>query len=224
MKKTFIACMLFLAGSSLSLKAQFVKDQLATDQQKRALYTSENLREEGSPLFAVNWLAGIVKFSNGGTFKTDFLKYDLEKDQLYFKDTKSDDLLLFAQAVSEFSLSKGEQQWLFRNGYAAVDRNKVTSYYQVLVDGTVQLTKRIVKQAFDERAYNSATTTRSYKEDEYYYLVRNNVPSKIKKDKKQVMALLSDKAAELENYCKEQALNLKNDEDLAKLISYYNSL
>ncbi len=223
MKKITVFIVL-LATSISSLKAQYVKDQLATDQQNRSLYTSDNLREEGSPLFAVNWLSGLVKFTNGATFKSDFLKYDLEKDQLYFKDTKSDELLLFALPVSEFSLSQGDKNWYFKSGYAAVDRNKNSSFYQVLVNGTVQLTKRIVKQAFDERAYNSATTTRSYKEDEYYYLVRNNIPTKIKKDKKQILLVLTDKATELDSYCKEQALNLKNEGDLAKLIVYYNSL
>lgn len=221
-KHSFLAAF-FLCMSS-SAWSQSVKDQLVFDQQDRALLTSNNLREEGTPLLTSNWLSGIVKFSNGTTYKTDFLKYDLEKDQLYFKDTKSDELLLFALPVSEFSLHIGKQTLLFKSGYAIVDRNKPTTFYQVLVDGGVQLVKHSTKQAFDERAYNSATTTRTYKEDEYYYLVKNNVPVKIKKDKKQVIIALGNRAAELEAYCAEQKLNLKNEEDLVKLIVFYNSL
>lgn len=216
--------LLGIAATAYTLQAQSVKDQLVFDQQDRALLTSDNLREEGSPLLTVNWLSGLVKFSNGSTYKSDFLKYDLEKDQLYFKDTKSDDLLLFALPVSEFSLQIGKQSLLFRSGYAAVDRNKPTTFYQVLVEGGVQLVKHITKQPFDERAYNSATTTRTYKQDEYYYLAKNNVPVKIKKDKKQVIAALGNRATELEAYCVEQKLNLKNEEDLVKLIVFYNSL
>jgi len=216
-----IALYLFMSNSA---RSQSVKDQLVFDQQDRALLTSDNLREEGTPLLTVRWLSGLVKFSNGTTYKSDFLKYDLEKDQLYFKDTKSDDLLLFALPVSEFSLQIGKENLLFKSGYAAVDRNKPSSFYQVLVEGGVQLLKHRVKQPFDERAYNSATTTRTYKEDEYFYVAKNNTPVKIKKDKKQVLAALGNHAAELEAYITEEKLNLKNEEDLMKLIVFYNSL
>ena len=213
-----------IAATACSLQAQSVKEQLVFDQQDRALLTSSNLREEGTPLLTSTWLKGLVKFTNGTTYKADFLKYDLEKDQVYFKDTKSDNLLQFSLPVSEFSLIVGEETLLFKSGFAPIDRTKTSSFYQVLSDGGVQLLKRRVKQSFEERAFNSATTTRSYKEDEYYYLAQNNVPVKIKKDKKQVFAVLANHAAELEVYFSEQKLNLKNEEDLISLIIFYNSL
>jgi hypothetical protein len=213
-----------IAAITCSLQAQSIKEQLAFDQQDRALLTSNNIREDGTPLLTTAWLKGLVKFTNGTTYKTDFLKYDLEKDQVYFKDTKSEELLQFALPVSEFSLFVGEEKLLFKSGFTPIDRTKTSSFYQVLSDGGVQLLKRRVKQAFEERAFNSATTTRSYKEDEYYYLAQNNVPLKIKKDKKQVFAVLANHAAELEVYFSEQKLNLKNEEDLISLIVFYNSL
>jgi hypothetical protein len=224
MMKKFSLVFLGIAATACSLQAQSVKEQLVFDQQDRALLTSSNLREEGTPLLTSTWLKGLVKFTNGTTYKADFLKYDLEKDQVYFKDTKSDNLLQFSLPVSEFSLIVGEETLLFKSGFAPIDRTKTSSFYQVLSDGGVQLLKRRVKQSFEERAFNSATTTRSYKEDEYYYLAQNNVPVKIKKDKKQVFAVLANHAAELEVYFSEQKLNLKNEEDLISLIIFYNSL
>jgi hypothetical protein len=224
MMKKFSLLFLLIAAAASTVQAQSVKDQLVFDQQDRALLTSSNLREEGTPLLTTTWLKGLVKFTNGNTYKADFLKYDLEKDQLYFKDTKSEDLLQFSLPVSEFSLIVGEETLLFKSGFAPIDRTKTSSFYQVLSDGGVQLLKRRVKQSFEERAFNSATTTRSYKEDEYYYLAQNNVPVKIKKDKKQVFAVLANHAAELEVYFSEQKLNLKNEEDLISLIIFYNSL
>lgn len=215
---------LSIAATACSLQAQSVKEQLVFDQQDRALLTSSNLREEGTPLLTTTWLKGLVKFTNGTTYKADFLKYDLEKDQVYFKDTKSDNLLQFSLPVSEFSLVIGQENLVFRSGYVAVDRNKPSSFYQVLVEGGVQLLKHRVKQPFDERAFNSATTTRTYKEDEYFYVAKNNTPVKIKKDKKQVLAALGNHAADLEAYITEEKLNLKNEEDLMKLIVFYNSL
>jgi hypothetical protein len=215
---------LSIAVTVCTLQAQSVKEQLVFDQQDRALLTSSNIREEGTPLLTTTWLKGLVKFTNGTTYKADFLKYDLEKDQVYFKDAKSDELLQFALPVSEFSLVIGQENLVFKSGYLAVDRNKPSSFYQVLVDGGVQLLKHRIKQPFDERAFNSATTTRTYKEDEYFYLAKKNTPVKIRKDKKQILTVLGNYTAELEAYIAEEKLNLKNEEDLVKLIVFYNSL
>ncbi|MCF8319440.1 MAG: hypothetical protein K9H63_03945, partial [Sphingobacteriaceae bacterium] len=61
-----------IAATACTLKAQSVKEQLVFDQQDRALLTSSNIREDGTPLLTATWLKGLVKFTNGTTYKTDF--------------------------------------------------------------------------------------------------------------------------------------------------------
>jgi hypothetical protein len=89
MMKKISLVFLGIAATACSLQAQSVKEQLVFDQQDRALLTSSNLREEGTPLLTTTWLKGLVKFTNGTTYKADFLKYDLEKDQYIYIPVKA---------------------------------------------------------------------------------------------------------------------------------------
>ena len=70
----------------------------------------------------------------------------------------------------------------------------------------------------------SAVTTREVVDNVDYYLLIDGKAVRIKKDKKSVEAALGSKQAELDSYIKANNLNLKNDADLAKLITQYNTL
>lgn len=221
----FLGSLIVLQGRSAN--AQYVKNQLAKDQMGRPLVAGEYVDIQGHPFLFENWTKGIVKFVNGTSVSDLDLKYDLVKDELYFKDPKTEQVMIFSEKISEFKLNnpvKSTDFFYFKNGFTPLDANTAKSFYQLLMDGTAQLIKRYTKEIFEERPYNSATTIRSFKDAELYYVVKNNQLIKIKKDKKQVLAAFADRSAELEAFIKSNGLNLKNESDLIKLIAHYNSL
>ncbi|MDP9046924.1 MAG: hypothetical protein M3N14_02230 [Bacteroidota bacterium] len=182
---------------------------------------------QGSPFLSDKWAKGMVKMADGRTFKEVRLKYDQVKDELYFQDKKND-TLIFVDPVKEFKIEYdyGDDlhEKLFRNGYKNIPNSTEGSFFEVLSDGTAQLLKRTTKSILESKEYNSTTTVKRFDTNAKYYIVISGTVLPIKKDKKSILTVLSNRRDQLENYMRTNNINLKSDEDLVKLMAYYNSL
>ncbi|MDB5122319.1 MAG: hypothetical protein JWP94_448 [Mucilaginibacter sp.] len=181
----------------------------------------------GSPFLSDQWAKGMVKMADGRTFKDVLLKYDQLKDELYFQDKKKD-TLIFVDPVREFKMEYGAgdelHEKLFRNGYKNIPNSTENSFFEVLSDGTAQLLKRTTKSISESKEYNSTTVVQRFDDNVKYYIIVSERVLPIKKDKKSILTALSNKQPQLESFMRTNNINLKNDEDLSKLMAYYNSL
>lgn len=208
---------------SFCMSVQTVHAQYVEDFRARTVLEKQYTDVKGSPWLTEDWVPGMVKLGNGSTYKDVPLKYDQVSGELIFRD-RSGKTLAFADPVSEFKIIDAQKhERLFRSGFKAVDSNTGQTFYQVLYDGGTILLKDVKKNIIEHRAYNSATAVKSIVETPVYYLIMNGSPVKIKKDKKAILAVLS-KTDQLEKYIKDNNLNLKDDQDLAKLITFYDSI
>ncbi len=219
----FFITVAVVAAMPLNVKGQFMQDV-----QGNVVRSIKYTDVQGNPYLFEQWVNGTIRLGNGKSYTNVPLRYDIVSDELQYKDNKSDQALNFIDPVVEFQLmpgtESGESPMIFRNGFISDDGTSVKAYYQVLFDGALKLLKRNTKVIFETREYSSAITTKTFREEEYYYLYKNNKTVRIKKDKKQVLATLADRATELETFIKSNALNLKNESDLVRLIAHYNSL
>lgn len=215
-----IICGVFIMASPKAYAQAEIPDKTG-----QPLMTKGYVNLEGSPFFVNDWVNGSVTLANGSSFKNVQLKYNELEDVLYFKNGKNEEFM-FAQPVQEFTLqipkTDGLQQHHFRNGYLAGSNAK--AYYEILSDGKAQLLKRSSKVIQEDKEYNSATVTQKIIESIKYYLFIDGKMNPVKKDKKSLFSILGNKTAELDNYIKANNLNIKDDDDLIKLINYYNSL
>jgi hypothetical protein len=216
-RQIFCICLLF---SSYGVKAQFLHDinGVPLTQKKYEDVT-------GTPFLYEEWSPGTVKFTNGKSYKENlFLKYNAKDDELYFKN-KNGDPLLFVDSVSEFVITPpigiGHH---YRNGYKDVNGYSQNAFFEVVADGSVQLLKKTKKTILESKAYNSPTTERRFVTVSQYYLIKSGKAVAVKPDKKSVLSTLNDKQPALEKFIKENNLNLRNDDELAKLVVYYNSI
>ncbi len=182
---------------------------------------------EGSPFLFDMWVNGTVKFTTGESYKNVPLKYNLLTDELYFKN-KQGDTLTFVDPVREFilqyDLNSNNAVKHFRNGFGPTGKNTDKSFYEVLVDGTIQLLKKTTATIAESKEYNATLVHREVAKDIRYYLVKSGQINPLKREEKSILTLADDKADRLKAYIKANNLNLKNDDDLAKLIVYYNSI
>jgi hypothetical protein len=180
---------------------------------------------KGHPYLFEDWTEGTVKQSNGKTYSAVPLKYNILTDEVFFKDPKTGQLLAFVVPVIEFKINgTNTEGLLFRNGYKAFDNLSAKSYYQVLFDGGTQLIKRVSKRINEEKPLNSASSIKSFEELTSYFLARSGTPMRIRRDKKSILLALGNNSVALENFIKENQLNLKEENDLVRLITYYNTL
>jgi hypothetical protein len=213
--KNFVRSFLTIAlFATFSAKAQ----NYYSDIQGVALKESKADDAEGSPYLSDNWGTGSATIAKG-TYDNMKLKYDLKNDVPVFA-SKDNVAMRFAVPVKRFTINN----MVFANGFPAIGAQMKDSYYEVLSDGKTKLLKHRAKHIEETKTYGSATASREYVAIEAYYVFKNDKMSQIKPDKKAVMALMADKAAQIDDYLKANIVNFKNDADLGKLFDKYNSL
>ncbi|MGV3640384.1 MAG: hypothetical protein ACO1NZ_07695 [Adhaeribacter sp.] len=182
----------------------------------------------GSPFLYDSWNKGTVQFRDGSQQENLDLKYDQIADKLLVSLTPGQ-VQQFTEPVTEFTLPlladgrvTGTRR--FRSGYAPVDGASETSFYEILADGATQLVKRTDKKIVEELAPNSnILKVHQVKQSVKYYFVRSGELIPVKKDKKALVAALSDKQTGVEQYLKTNKFNL-TDASLTELTNFYNKL
>lgn len=179
----------------------------------------------GSPYLFENWTLGTAKTIDNATKKNVQLKYDEVEDILIMKGDDNE-LFIFPVQVAEFSINDLENNATrtFRSGFAAKKVSTDKSFFEMIVDGKLKLLKKNHKVISQNKQYSGAIT-KSIIDGVKYYLVNNdNIPTVVKLDIKSISSMLPDKQIQFIEFAKTNKLNLKNQEDAAKLIAYYNTL
>jgi len=97
---------------------------------------------------------------------------------------------------------------------------------RVLVDGPTKLFKeiRFVKQEKEIVRYGVQAPTSSVRKISNYYLVDDNGATLIHNKKKDLLKYIDKKSDEVRNYVNKYNLRYSNDNDLIKILEYYNSI
>ncbi|PKV67431.1 hypothetical protein [Pontibacter ramchanderi] len=220
MKRPFLLQLLGICSFCLLLGSGAFAQTEIVDYMGRPVMAKQYLDVKGSPYLDDEWQEGWVKLQDGREYAGVRLKYDQVADELMFSNKKGE-AQLFVHPVVAFELNKR----LFVSGYNPVDATPLTAFYEVLVNGPTQLLKRTSKWVHEEVPYSSATKVRSIIEQQNYYLSdREGRLTKLKKDRKSLLQALGRKQADLEKYTKANRLDLRQEQDMAKLVAYYNTL
>jgi len=225
----FLFAIIFLPFLAIAQDEVFMSSGVGGNVPLRSIHYTEM---NGSPFFNDNWMDGVVKLADGKFYRDVKLKYDQIVDEVYFLGEKEQPML-FKIPVLEFKIlsvgtNGGVEESYFVNGYSPIDGATQKSYYQKLMyagNPKTQLLKRTIKKIYESRVYNSAVTSKTVEATTLYYLGddKKNL-KKVKLDTKSIIAGIGDKQAELVKYVATNKLNLKKEEDIIKLISYYNSI
>lgn len=221
--KTLLYSTLFLTGFN-----GYAQGYIIIQDAKGEVVSEHNYVDvQGTAFLNSDWLIGSFTLVNNKLYKDVNLKYDVVQDKIFLRGAKGEQISMLDK-VKDFTLNYPTEVEVvnryFRCGYSNIPGTRADSYFEVLADGKVQLLKRTSKIIQENKEYNSATITKSFYETIKYYLFNEGKATLIKKDKKSILTALNTKQPELETYIKDNKLNLKNDEDLAKLITYYNTL
>ena len=177
---------------------------------------------EGDPYLYNSWKFGDVKFKDGSIFKNIQLKYNLISDELVFKGEDGQEML-FLQPVAEFTLFPSGESFI--NGFKGSKNFTEKTYLQQLNYGKTIVYKRTIKNIVERREYNSATSTQTFVQNVlYFYSTKDIALALFKKEKKSLLVLLADKQKEVEAYISSNNLNVKDDKDLAAILTFYSAL
>jgi len=190
-------------------------------------FTSEVNREiRGTPMFTDSWGLGNVVFEKGRAVRQIELKFNLVRNEVYFK--KEDMVLTFLEPVLEFSFaydSTGEKKYAyFKRGYPTEGSRTNANFYQVLADGKkVQLVKYVAKIIMEEFSYGTSPT-KSYKlvEEYYIYDIRSSQLFRLKKNLSAISKALPEYTKALNQFMAEKGYKFRSEQEMLELVNYLN--
>ncbi len=148
------------------------------------------------------------------------IKYDQLADEVVVKGEGTQEFA-FSDPILEFRFQDTKRT--FRSGFASTSpKTSEKSFYEIIFDGNVKYIKRAAKVVIEARVYNGLAVKKIEEDNAYFIVKPGGNPEPVKNNEKSILAALGK--PELSEYVKKNKLNLKNDEDVAKLLAYNDSL
>lgn len=183
---------------------------------------------EGSPFFFSEYCMANLKVRNGKSYNGIKVKLNLQENLVIYDagDGKEMASVTPIEKILFINCSDTSKNTVLQSGFPPVDAQNVNSFYQLLDSGRLQLLKHIGINYKDTRYYGSNQTTRVFTQNEtfYVYSPEKGIRKVPVKDNGLVITLLGDHMQELTAYVSANGLRCKKEEDLLKLVRYYNSL
>ncbi len=214
-KGIFIATMLCISATSYAQVYSTVNSP-----SRSAVNSKESLAGlEGEPYLYKDFKKAFVRFANAATSPFE-IKYDQLADEVVVKG-EGEREYAFSDPILEFKFQDTKKT--FRSGFASTSpKTSEKSFYEVIFDGNIKYIKRASKIVLEARVYNGAAIKKIEEDNAYFIVKPGGNPEPVKNNEKSILAAIGK--PELSAYVKTNKLNLKNDEDVAKLLAYNDSL
>ena len=181
---------------------------------------------EGSPLLNLDWGKGTVYFKDGTVAQNVELKFNLEKNELYFN--RDGEIFLFNDPVMSFrmsySSSAGKKEVHFRSGYPSNGRLNKETFYEVLEDGA-KFQFLVYRSTYLADSYQyGGQAKKAFKEIEELYVfdVAFGKMIKIKRTEASLVEALPDLKDKISSAIRNNRLKLKTNEDFARIFTELN--
>lgn len=209
------------------LQAQFLR---AAGAGNSVLRETTYTQIDGSPYYFKDWKMGAITDVNGKTTDKIMLRYDMYRDEiLYLQDGKTMAVLQdFARSFSFVNVNEETnaiETILFKNGFT-IDGYTKKNYFFVIYDGKVDYLKKFKTSYLEETVNNFGTNEQIKKfthSEQEFFIAADNTATPIK-NRKEILSLLGNHADAIKAFIKSNKLNVKNDNDLAKVLAKYDEL
>jgi hypothetical protein len=231
MKKTIsISIILLLIGTS-TLFAQNLTTQRKVNQfteyldrfNTNDIYAfSDPNSYEGTPFYHTKFLLGSVYINNELSASNVALRYNVFADEIEFKKTlATEDSEAKAIIKSNDIYVKIEDEF-----FVVIPDN---GYFLVLFDGAnfsflKKLTKKYHLPKESKNTYEKGSPPTFSDRFTYFIYTKEGSIKEFPSSKKKIFAAFGNNEKEIKQYCKEEKLDLKNEDDLKKAIIYLDKL
>jgi hypothetical protein len=186
---------------------------------------------KGSPRLFDKWYPAEIILNGGQKYQNIPLKLDVfENQELITKNQAGDSLFVKEDMVSYFSIYNEDTKitHTFKR-FKEKSTDKKPIFFDVLHEGKYSLLAKRYKNFSPADFKGGYSTQRFYDEytnatDLFVKTAETEDLVKMKSNKKAIMKVLAGKDKELSAFIDKENLDLKNEQDLAKLFAYYNQL
>lgn len=177
----------------------------------------------GSPYFNDQFLKGAITLEDNSVFKDILLRYDLESGQLVYKKSSTSGAMIPNGKVVGFTIEQtnGEKANFKGIGKGSDD---LVGFYQILLEGNNTLLKKVKKKIVERVEYNTPSKTKTMSTITNYYIQNPNGEVELVKADKKSFIKVFGRESEINDFISKQNINLKNESDMVKLVTYINSI
>jgi hypothetical protein len=183
---------------------------------------------KGTPYVFETWFPGEVFLKSKKKILVKELNYNCFDNELVYLDPATKVIRLINRyTVDLFYIKNGSDTLLFAP--IEPDNDGEFLFAQVLYKGGSVVYKLYQKEfvrANYEGGYSADRKYDQFADKSDFYFSKQDDPQfyKVKKSKKQILSVFPDAKDEISSYIKAEKLDLKREEDVVKLLKYYDSL
>jgi hypothetical protein len=181
---------------------------------------------KGDPFLYKDFTEGKLILNTGEIFKLE-MRYDIYANQIQFKDNNEIFELLNADKLTGIVIDTLVFRYCYFLKSPGDESSAEPSFFIVKTDGKCSLLIRKnirLQPAVLPQAYKEAQPAEFIHTGDMYYLKLQDKGAVRVSNKKELLNILSDKKTEVGKYIDSNRLGVKNVNDLAKIVAYYNTL
>ncbi|WP_439882949.1 hypothetical protein ACSX1A_07225 [Pontibacter sp. MBLB2868] len=224
------------ASKTLSgVEAQNNINSLGTDNINGMVRTYDNRYEgvRGTPYFIDQWGEAKITLQDNRMYDRVVSKYNVFENNLVYRNSKGTLYILDANSIVSFELqdSLHLNTYVFRKikNNPGIDAKDSDRFFIMAYEGgkstlAVLPQKDMIKADF-RGGYSASRTYDEIVTDQTFYFVANGkAAEKIKLNKKNLLASLSDKKNEIEQYLKKENIDANSQRGWVQTLAYYDKL
>ena len=182
----------------------------------------------GSAYFFPNFKFANIVLKDGRAYKNVNARLNLVEHEVNFIASNGEEGYIGKGMVSSIAFNdttkEGVNEYLFQTGFSPIDNQNFIHFYQVLVSGKTSLLKSINK-SIDERVNElSGEKSKEFAVRENLYILSGGSLKRIKKDAGFFINAMADQKDAVNQFINSNKLNFKSEEQLKKLVEFYNTL
>ncbi|MDB5209988.1 MAG: hypothetical protein JWQ30_815, partial [Sediminibacterium sp.] len=175
----------------------------------------------GTPFFDENYKYAIITLVRGRVISKVKTRIDLVSNETHFISVNGVEAFLERGTVREISYDDtteaGIIHYTFKTGFPSFDKQTPDNFYLVLAEGRSGMLKSISKKVTTRKNDLSNETIKEFETYEDYFFYVKGEMKRWKKDKDFVLAEMTDKKVEVDQFITTNKTNFRNAESVAKL-------
>ncbi len=193
------------------------RDRLISDFNPKAY---ENIG--GTPYLKEEYEEGRVYLETGEVYTGRF-RFDLYANQIQFINEDSRYVIAYPEKIYKIELNDNILKYIDYKIDAGIDHG----YFITLVEGYSSLylkKSKTLKDPVPTKPYQQARPAKFLDHKDYYYIKIGENPAQRVTNKKSIINICGDMAADVEKYIKDESIKVKKEGDLVQLVTFMNNI
>ncbi len=224
----FVAvCNLQAQANSISTTGKWGQQIFLSDVNGRA-FENKYADVSGSAYLFPDFKFATIELADGRKYANVKARLNLVENEVNFIASNGEEGYIGKGMVHTISFNdttkQGIKTFSFQTGFPKTDNQTVIHFYQVLANGKIALVKSIAKNIEERLNELSGEKSKEFAVRENIYLQIGGELKRVKKEASFFLEAMADQKDIINSYIKTNKVNFKVEDQLIKLIEYYNSL